>query len=355
MPSASRTNGPHRGPSASSRRRPARRPVPVRSWSSRYSRRLRRGRIAYFPSDARSRPSNPLPAHRPAGNAPHRSPAIWFHDQLQFSAVLVPCTGESNRDRIPARNGILPCSEGIALSSILLIAIYWPVAALHARRVSTGVGTTHVCRRPRPRFRTGARHRSYDKGGKTINGTHPVQSTGRVVVGVSGSSASTHALARAVAEARRRGQPLVPVLAWSPPGSEWAIQRVPSPDLDTLHEETARARLRTALTTAFEGTPRDVVVTPFLVRGEAAHALVSLAPGPGDLIVLGGRDPHRTIRLPWGRTRRRVLARARTPVLLVPPPTVSRRTRRALARLSVEDFEATASGRPPHRDGGRAE
>ncbi|MER7188143.1 universal stress protein, partial [Streptomyces hyaluromycini] len=45
--------------------------------------------------------------------------------------------------------------------------------------------------------------------------------SGRVVVGVSGSLGSVTALRRAVAEARRRQAELWPVLAWEPPAVNW--------------------------------------------------------------------------------------------------------------------------------------
>lgn len=149
--------------------------------------------------------------------------------------------------------------------------------------------------------------------------------TGRVVVGVSGSPGSLAALARAVQEARRRGQTLVPVTAWEPVGGEAAARCAPSPELDALHE-------------------RDARVIPTVVRGSAAHALISLATRPGDLLVLGGGSRHPPARLLRGRTRRRVVARAQAPVLLVPPPTVPRRERRALRGLAADDFRSTAAG-----------
>lgn len=53
----------------------------------------------------------------------------------------------------------------------------------------------------------------------------------RVVVGLSGSLGSLTALHRAAAEARRTGAVLVAVLAWEPPGGEFAYRRSPCPPL----------------------------------------------------------------------------------------------------------------------------
>jgi nucleotide-binding universal stress UspA family protein len=167
--------------------------------------------------------------------------------------------------------------------------------------------------------------------------------SGRVVVGVSGSPGSLAALVRAVQEARRREQALVLVTAWAPVGGEGAARRAPSPELDALHRRDAHDRLRTAVTSALGGMPEDIPVVPTVVRDEPAHALLSLATHPGDLLVLGGGPRHRPARLLRGATRRRVAARAQAPVLLVPPPVLGHRVRRGLRGLTADDFRSTAA------------
>ena len=50
----------------------------------------------------------------------------------------------------------------------------------------------------------------------------------RIVVGVDGSLGSLQALRYAADESREREVPLVPVIAWVPPGGDFAERRQPS-------------------------------------------------------------------------------------------------------------------------------
>jgi nucleotide-binding universal stress UspA family protein len=141
----------------------------------------------------------------------------------------------------------------------------------------------------------------------------------RVVVGVSGSLGSLQALRLAADEARAREATLVPVIAWVPPGGDFAERSHPSPYLRQIWREAARQRLADAFDAGLGGLPDDVAVLARIERGEPGPVLVDVAPSPDDLLVIGtGR------RSPLGRalhksTGRYCLAHAKCPVLAVPP------------------------------------
>jgi nucleotide-binding universal stress UspA family protein len=166
--------------------------------------------------------------------------------------------------------------------------------------------------------------------------------TGRVVVGVTGSPGSEAALRRAAQEARRSGRTLVPVLAWEPPGGEVAYRIAPEPRLAARWEQEACRRLEAAVDVALGGFPVGVPVDPAVVRGPAAWALTALASEPVDLLVLGAGPRHPLARLLRGSVRRRAVARAKAPVLLVAPPALPRAVRRRLRRITPEDFLSPA-------------
>jgi nucleotide-binding universal stress UspA family protein len=125
----------------------------------------------------------------------------------------------------------------------------------------------------------------------------------RVIVGVHGSLGSLQALRYAADEAWRRGVPLVPVTAWTPPGGDLAERRHASPYLRKLWQDDAI----------------DLRVEPLVARGETGPVLVDTADQPDDLLVVGtGR------RAGLGRMLRRsvsryCLAHATCPVLAIPP------------------------------------
>jgi len=141
----------------------------------------------------------------------------------------------------------------------------------------------------------------------------------RVITGVSGSPRNLQALRYAAALARGQDATLIPVLAWVPPGGEVADRRCPSGYLRRIWVKDAWDRLHDALDAAFGGPPSGVVTEPMVVRGEAGLVLVREASQPGDLLVIGaGR--HGTLgRLLNGKVSRYCLARARCPVLAIPP------------------------------------
>jgi nucleotide-binding universal stress UspA family protein len=152
-------------------------------------------------------------------------------------------------------------------------------------------------------------------------------STGRVITGVSGSPGSLRALRFAAEVAGMSGAPLIPVLAWTPPGGELADRRCPSAYLRKIWSDAAARQLGDALDLAFGGRPDNVEVRPAVVRGPAGAVLVGVAAGPGDLLVVGagGRGPVRRWRS--GRVARFCLAKAACPVIAVPESELAAATR----------------------------
>ena len=162
----------------------------------------------------------------------------------------------------------------------------------------------------------------------------------RVVVGVHGSLTSLAALRMGLEEARARNAVLVPVLAWSPVGGELTYRKAPCPQLLEVWRRNAVDRLHTALDEGLGGVPSDVDVQAEVVRGEPGPALIRVASGTGDLLVVGAG--HRAVmgRRILGATARYCLRHAAGPVLLVPPPELLRHAA-SLGRLGPTEL-----GRP---------
>jgi nucleotide-binding universal stress UspA family protein len=141
----------------------------------------------------------------------------------------------------------------------------------------------------------------------------------RIVVGVHGSLGSLQALRYAAEEARARKVPLVPVIAWIPPGGDISERTHPSPYLRQVWSDAATKRLQAAFEAGLGSVPDDISVEPYVVRGETGPVLVDIADQPGDLLVIGtGRRSlvGRALRKSVGRY---LLAHAKCPVLAVPP------------------------------------
>ena len=143
--------------------------------------------------------------------------------------------------------------------------------------------------------------------------------SGRVVVGVSGSLGSVTALRRAATEARLREAELWPVLAWEPPGGELAARRSPPPaPLVQEWRRTARERRADVLDQVFGDTGAGIPLHGVVVRATPGLALVETADRDEDILVVGaGRRGWR--RLFSGRVTRYCLTHAHCPVLAVPP------------------------------------
>lgn len=157
----------------------------------------------------------------------------------------------------------------------------------------------------------------------------------RIVVGVHGSLGSLQALRWATDEARERQLPLVPVIAWIPPGGDFAERSHPSPYLRRVWHEAAQRRLNDAFDECLGGVPDDLRVRTRVERGDAAQVLVDIADQPDDLLVIGtgrrnpiGRALHRSV-------GRYCLAHAKCPVLAVPPSALMDEMRRGLLPWSL--------------------
>jgi nucleotide-binding universal stress UspA family protein len=147
-----------------------------------------------------------------------------------------------------------------------------------------------------------------------------VSGLGRVIIGASGSPGSLVALRYADVLARAHHAILVPVFAWEPPGGDRADQVQPSGYLRQVWQEQACQRLRDALITVWGEVPADPLVQPQVERGPAGWVLVSVACRPGDVLVIGAGRRGTLPRIAYCRVSRYCAARARCPVILVPPP-----------------------------------
>jgi len=141
----------------------------------------------------------------------------------------------------------------------------------------------------------------------------------RIIVGVHGSLGSLQALRYAAAEARQRDVPLVPVIAWIPPGGDLSERRHSSPYLRKIWREAAWERLRTAFDDGLGGIPADLLVEPRVERGETGPVLVDTANRPEDLLIIGTGRRGGLRRVVHHSVGRYCLAHAKCPVLAVPP------------------------------------
>jgi nucleotide-binding universal stress UspA family protein len=149
----------------------------------------------------------------------------------------------------------------------------------------------------------------------------------RVIVGIQDSVAGLQALRHGVAEARRCGATvyLVRVVrsrAGYFGGVAWRTELAVA----------AADYAQQVLVNAFGGIPRDVQVRTVALEGLVGPALVRFANGEDDLLVVGDAQ-HPGIRRRWSGHVARYCARWSTcPVLVVPPPALSRVDGRTLAR-----------------------
>jgi nucleotide-binding universal stress UspA family protein len=150
----------------------------------------------------------------------------------------------------------------------------------------------------------------------------------RIVVGVHGSLGSLQALRYAADEARERGVPLVPVIAWVPPGGDVAERGRPSPYLRRVWREAACERLNAAFDEGLGGLPADLRVEPHVERGETGPVLAALADEPGDLLVIGTGRRSPVVRALRKSAGRYLLAHAKCPVVAVPPSALMDELRR---------------------------
>lgn len=109
----------------------------------------------------------------------------------------------------------------------------------------------------------------------------------RVVAGVSGSPGSLQALRFAVDVGRTTGAWVTPVLAWLPPGGDFADRRHPSAYLRQIWKEDAWQRLWRAIDMGIGGVPADIPFEPVVLRGETGAVLTGVACRSGDVLVIG--------------------------------------------------------------------
>lgn len=84
------------------------------------------------------------------------------------------------------------------------------------------------------------------------------------------------------------------------------------------------------------GIPADLDVRFDLSDRSVAEALVEIASDPRDLIVIGNEGKG-ALRALWsGSPARRLLKRARCPILAVPGPEMQRATRRSARKLAAD-------------------
>ncbi|HEY6493095.1 MAG TPA: universal stress protein [Trebonia sp.] len=141
----------------------------------------------------------------------------------------------------------------------------------------------------------------------------------RIVVGVHGSLGSLQALRWAAEEARERQVPLVPVIAWIPPGGDFSERSHPSPYLRKVWHDAAFKRLSEAFDEGLGGVPDDLSVQARVERGDTGTVLVDIADQPGDLLIIGTGRRNPLVRALHRSVGRYCLAHAQCPVLAVPP------------------------------------
>jgi nucleotide-binding universal stress UspA family protein len=152
----------------------------------------------------------------------------------------------------------------------------------------------------------------------------------RIVVGVHGSLGSLQALRWAADEARERRVPLVPVIAWVPPGGDLSERSHPSPYLRKVWQEAAGRRLDEAFDDGLGGIPAGLRVEAVVGRGEPGPVLVGAAGQQGDLLVIGTGRRNRIGRALHRSVGRYCLAHARCPVIAVPPSALMEEMRHGL-------------------------
>jgi len=163
---------------------------------------------------------------------------------------------------------------------------------------------------------------------------------GRVVVGVDTTLSGLHALRQAVAEARVRGLALHAVRTWGPPAPDQLtldpaavpgvglVRRPPAqgPDGPAGHPRPAAlaaAIVDRAFAETMGGEPPDLPVRTVVMPDPAGPVLVEYACRDNDLLVVGaGR--RRFPRLRGSPVVRYCLRHASCPVLVVPPPPLTR-------------------------------
>ena len=148
-------------------------------------------------------------------------------------------------------------------------------------------------------------------------GTEPQSASGRIVVGVDGSSHSEEALRWAIGQARLTGQPVEAVTSWSVPvpyGGMGGAGAVVAFDW----EGEATSTLRDTVAKAVDSPDADRV-SQRVVQGHPAQVLVDAA-AEAALLVVGSRGRGGFTGMLLGSVSQHVIARATCPVVVVRGP-----------------------------------
>lgn len=151
----------------------------------------------------------------------------------------------------------------------------------------------------------------------------------RVIIGVQDSIAGMQAIRRGVAEARYRQATVYAVRATD----DTIYGRYARPEEWRVDQATGDAAFALdVVVRALGGIPPDVEVRVVAVDGAPGPALVEFADRDEDLLVVGDAQRAGIRRLGSGAVARHCIRRAGCPVLVVPPPTLSRLGGRELVR-----------------------
>lgn len=148
-------------------------------------------------------------------------------------------------------------------------------------------------------------------------GTEQQSASGRIVVGVDGSSHSEEALRWAIGQARLTGQPVEAVTSWSVPvpyGGMGGAGAVVAFDW----EGEATSTLRDTVAKAVDSPDADRV-SQRVVQGHPAQVLVDAA-AEAALLVVGSRGRSGFTGMLLGSVSQHVIARAACPVVVVRGP-----------------------------------
>ena len=146
---------------------------------------------------------------------------------------------------------------------------------------------------------------------------------GRVIAGVSGSPGSLQVLRYATDVARSYEAPLIPVLAWLPPGGDLADRRFPCSQLREAWADAAWQRLWAAIDLSLGGPPAELDFQPAIARGELGSCWSTPPTRESDLLVIGTGRRGAVGRLAGCHVNRYCLAHAHCPVIAVPPPALA--------------------------------
>jgi nucleotide-binding universal stress UspA family protein len=137
------------------------------------------------------------------------------------------------------------------------------------------------------------------------------QASGRIVVGIDGSAASTDALRWAARQAELTGSPLEVIMTWEWPASlGWSV---PIPD-DYDPETDVRQVLDAAIEAGLAEHP-GVKADPRVVNGHPAPILVDASKG-ADLLVIGSRGHGEFVGMLLGSVSEFCTTNAHCPVLV---------------------------------------